>query len=128
MLIYVKIDWSNDTLPGYQGGSAYSTPSGAPGLTADQTRVRQIWLQFFGISLYLFELVIVDGEELEAGAVLQHLQPLAQPVLTDVQLGEARQLGEQLDICEARVFQVKLLQFDKLVGQALRLKIHQILS
>ena len=81
----------------------------------------------FSISHYLFELVIVDGEELEAGAVLQHLQPLAQPVLTDVQLGEARQLGEQLDICEARVFQVQLLQFDKLVGQALRLKIHQIL-
>ena len=76
---------------------------------------------------HLFELVVVDGEELEAGAVLQHLQPLAQPVLTDVQLGEARQLGEQLDICEARVFQVQFLQFDKLVGQALRLKIHQIL-
>ena len=82
----------------------------------------------FGISHYLFELVVVDGEELEAGTVLQHLQPLAQPVLTDVQLGEARQLGEQLDICEARVFQVQLLQFDKLVGQALRLKIHQNLS
>ena len=82
----------------------------------------------FGISHYLFELVVVDGEELEAGAVLQPLQPLAQPVLTDVQLGEARQLGEQLDICEARVFQVQLLQFDKLVGQALRLKIHQNLS
>ena len=83
---------------------------------------------YFDISLYLFELVVVDGEELEAGAVLQHLQPLAQPVLTDVQLGEARQLGEQLDICEACVFQVQLLQFDKLVSQALRLKIHQILS
>ena len=125
---YVKIDCSNDTLPGYPGGSAYSTPSGAPGLTADRTRVNKFDYYYFGISHYLFELVVVDGEELEAGAVLQHLQPLAQPVLTDVQLGEARQLGEQLDICEARVFQVQLLQFDKLVGQALRLKIHQILS
>ena len=46
----------------------------------------------------LFELVVIDGEKLQVGAVLQHLEALAQPVFTDVQFGEACKFWEQLDV------------------------------
>ena len=48
----------------------------------------------------LFELVVIDGKKLQVGAVFQHFQPLAQPVFTDVQLGETCKFWEQLDVPE----------------------------
>ena len=71
-------------------------------------------------TFHLFELVVVYGEELEVRAVLQHLQPLAEPVFADVQFGEAWQFWEEFDICEARVFKIQFLQFDKVISQTLQ--------
>ena len=48
-----------------------------------------------------------------------HLEALAEPVLADVQLLEAGQLGEQLDVGEGGVLQVQLLQLAELLRQAL---------
>ena len=82
---------------------------------------------FLGQKSYLFELVVVDGEELEVRAVLQHLQPLAEPVFADVQFGEAWQFWEEFDICEARVFKIQFLQFDKVISQTLqKFHIHKV--
>ena len=79
------------------------------------------------LPFHLFELVVVDGEELEVRAVLQHLQPLAEPVFADVQFGEAWQFREEFDICEARVFKIQFLQFDKVISQTLqKFHIHKV--
>ena len=48
-----------------------------------------------------------------------HLEALAEPVLADVELLEAGQLGEQLDVGEGGVLQVELLQLAELLRQAL---------
>ncbi len=48
-----------------------------------------------------------------------HLEALAEPVLADVELLEAGQLGEQLDVGEGGVLQVELLQLAELLREAL---------
>lgn len=49
----------------------------------------------------------------------KYLQALAQPVSTDVQLGETGQLGEELHVGQRTVLHVQLLQGLELFSQAL---------